>query len=194
MRPRANGSGPGDFVDAALENRIPGPRFSAVSPATTFPEPTDIELGFEEPWPGEDTFDSSARGVSGDGSVIAGDGGFATGQEAVRWTQSTGMEGLGFLPGATFLFSEALAVSEDGSTIVGRSESGSGTEAFRWTASGGMQGLGDLPGGAFFSHASAVSADGSIVVGAGFNAIGSEALLLLCLIATASKLLVKNRN
>jgi probable HAF family extracellular repeat protein len=111
---------------------------------------------------GSDTF--SGFGISADGSVVVGGGGSAG---AFRWTRTTGVVSLGYLPtgGAT---SGALGVSADGSVIVGYSGySDQGQQAFRWTQAGGMVGLGDLPGGAFVSYGQAVSADGSVVVGGG---------------------------
>jgi len=111
--------------------------------------------------------DSSARGISADGSVIVGMS-YALRRngeaEAYRWENGV-MSGLGDLPGWPF-HSEAFALSSDGSVIVGHSWSSRGEEAFRWE-NGVMRGLGDLPGGPFFSRAYAVSDDGSIVVGFG---------------------------
>jgi probable HAF family extracellular repeat protein len=119
------------------------------------------------------TLPSTARGISGDGSVLVGGSSqrttsppFTTLPEAFRWTSAGGMVGLGDLPGGASR-SQANAVSADGSVIVGRGTSDSGIEAFRWTSALGMVGLGDLPGGIFGSEALAVSADGSIVVGKG---------------------------
>jgi probable HAF family extracellular repeat protein len=112
---------------------------------------------------------SQASGVSADGSVVVGDSSGANGREAFRWTQATGMVGLGDLSGGEFR-STALGVSADGSIVVGESASANGgAEAFRWTQATGMVGLGDLPGGEFGSSASGVSADGSVVVGFGFS-------------------------
>jgi probable HAF family extracellular repeat protein len=113
---------------------------------------------------------STALAVSGNGSVIVGRNGYqeyagAPGKyQAFRWTASSGMVGLGYLPGGTN--SSAAGVSADGSVVVGTSGSASGTQAFRWTAGSGMVGLGYLPGGNF-SSATAVSGDGSVVVGNG---------------------------
>jgi len=124
--------------------------------------------------------DSSASGVSGDGSVIVGQGKSASGYEAFRWEDLNGNGvvdddekldnhpelGLGDLPGGGFS-SSASAVSVDGSVVVGSSQTGPqwyNTEAFIWE-NGTMVGLGDLPGGGFRSFASDVSADGSVVVG-----------------------------
>ena len=117
---------------------------------------------------------ADVRGVSADGSVAVG------GDEAKRWTASTGAVDLGDLPGGRFA-SFSNAVSKDGLVVVGRAssdESGSDPrfdEAFRWTTAG-MVGLGDLPGDPFDSIAHGVSGDGSVVVGEGRRvATGSEA-------------------
>jgi len=96
-------------------------------------------------------------------------------REAFRWTEATGMVGLGHLPGADFLFSRAHALSADGSAVVGVSASAEGTQAFRWTEAAGMVGLGDLAGGDFWSEALAVSADGCVVVGWSESGSGREA-------------------
>ena len=125
---------------------------------------------------------SVANDLSADGSVVVGMSGqhpFREAQhgEAFRWTQGSGMVGLGELPG--YSYSHASGVSADGSVIVGQSWSGarvfSGGEAFRWTQGSGMVGLGDLPGGSTNSHAYGVSADGSVVVGEASSAAGPEA-------------------
>ncbi|HET6567666.1 MAG TPA: T9SS type A sorting domain-containing protein [Rhodothermales bacterium] len=79
-------------------------------------------------------------------------------QQAFRWTQATGMVGLGFLPGDTS--SIAGAVSGDGSIIVGVS----GTRAFRWTQATGMVDISSSPDG--LSHPGGIlSADGRVIVG-----------------------------
>ena len=115
---------------------------------------------------------STASGVSADGTVIVG---FSTSstriQEAFR--QDNGLTtGLGVLPGGTGT-SRAIAVSADGSTVVGQSSSLSGNEAFVQRRGLPMTGLGDFPGGSFTSTANAVSGDGSVVVGTGAIAIGA---------------------
>lgn len=124
-------------------------------------------------------FLSVARGVSDDGSIVAGyasssASGFGS-FEAFRWTQAGGMVGLGDLAGGEFN-SQAYDVSANGSVVVGLSLSAPGTQAFRWTESEGMVGLGDLGEGAFHSAASSVSADGSVVAGRGNSASGFEAM------------------
>jgi probable HAF family extracellular repeat protein len=95
---------------------------------------------------------SRASAVSADGSVIVGTN---SSDEAFRWTEATGMVGLGGGPS-----SSASDISADGSVVVGTWND----EAFRWTATTGMVGLGYLPG-ASWSQASRVSADGLVIVG-----------------------------
>ena len=118
---------------------------------------------------------SEASGVSGDGSVVVGTSGSASGNEAFRWTEAGGMVGLGNLPGGSG--SGASGVSGDGSVVVGDGNSSSSPlEAFRWTEAGGMVGLGFLPGSVLtISKAIGVSADGSVVVGGGPSSSGTEA-------------------
>lgn len=125
-----------------------------------------------------------ARDVTPDGAVIVGrqDFGFlfnSTESQPFRWTESSGMVGLGYLPGPTETLGGAVAVSADGAVIAGYSSSANtfsfNTEAFLWTQAGGMIGLGDLPGGNFNSTAIDMSADGSIVVGNGTTgAVGNN--------------------
>jgi len=111
--------------------------------------------------------ESTATGVSADGSVVVGFGisNVAT-PEAFRWTAADGLEGLDDLDGGLDR-SEATGVSGDGSTVVGFSNSNVGTpEAFVWTAAADLlDGLGALGGSGPFSEALAISADGSTIVG-----------------------------
>ena len=125
------------------------------------------------------SFSSSATGVSADGSVVVGSSTrtpmWTT--EAFRWTQATGMVGLGDLPGGDF-GSHASEVSGDGSVVVGYGLSNTNfLKAFRWTQGTGMVELGDLPGGGFDNFASGVSFDGSVVVGGSNTDIGPQAFL-----------------
>jgi probable HAF family extracellular repeat protein len=70
---------------------------------------------------------SAATAVSADGAAVVGscpDG--ASCSEAWRWTQGTGIVGLGFLSGDAT--SKVLAVSDDGSVVAGASDD----KAARW--------------------------------------------------------------
>ncbi len=121
------------------------------------------------------TEQSFALDVSADGSIIVG---FASRDEmqgeyeinyheAFRWTNETGMIGLGDFPGGE-VYSFANAINDDGTVIVGSSWGENGTEAFRWTQQNGMVGLGMMSsalGLTPYSDAYAVSADGTIIVG-----------------------------
>ncbi len=123
-------------------------------------------LGFVEAWHSE----SRAYGLSADGSAVVGQ----SGDQAFRWTQDAGIEGLSDLPGGGFS-SKAYAVSTDGSVVVGvgRSETHY-YEAFVWSSGGGMQGLGSFGTPTGWSWARGVSADGSVIVGSGHNAFGDK--------------------
>jgi len=109
-----------------------------------------------------------AQGVSGDGEVVAGRAeagsiGLPAGM-AVRWTQATGMQGLGYTrPGHNY--SEAAAISRDSTTIVGHSKSAGNYDAFVWREGTGMQILSPLAGPAPASFAFGVNHDGSFIVG-----------------------------
>ena len=111
--------------------------------------------------------------VSGDGSVIVGNGFlFNFDGAAFYWTAADGLtlitEGS---PSSAF---DATDVSTNGVYVVGTRYDFVSREAYRWTKSGGVQLLGDLAGGANQSLANAVSADGSVVVGLGNNANGAD--------------------
>ncbi|MBL8896840.1 MAG: hypothetical protein JNM84_04400 [Planctomycetes bacterium] len=85
-------------------------------------------------------FGAEAYGISGDGTVVAGHSGSASGDwHAFRWTETGGMRDLGTLPGGTYSF--AFALSRDGSTVVGFGNTSSMELGYRWTARGGMQPL-----------------------------------------------------
>lgn len=114
-----------------------------------------------------------AYGLSGDGSVVVGQGRYTLGgKEAFRWENGV-MITLGDLQNGGAL-SEARGVSADGSIVVGFGYHPDGDEAFRWE-NGVMVGLGDLPGGRFHSQAYAISADGSVIVGVSVSDRGTEA-------------------
>jgi uncharacterized membrane protein len=132
----------------------------------------------------------SALGLSSDGSVVVGSGPRnATMTEAFRWTESGGMQELGFLTGQSG-YSQAQAVSADGSIVVGSSstfESNSGRVAFIWDAEHGMRPLnvvlaelGVDTDGWSLDIAMDISADGTRIVGSGKNPAGAtEAFLIV---------------
>jgi probable HAF family extracellular repeat protein len=192
--------------------------FATGTEAIRWTQSTGMEgLGF---LPGATFLFSEALAVSEDGSTIVGRSESGSGTEAFRWTASGGMQGLGDLPGGAF-FSHASAVSADGSIVVGAGFNAIGSEAMIWTAAEGMRELDgwlierglDLTGWTL-EYANGISADGTVIVGTGKNpegrdeawiaavtapavpalGVGAHALLLLGLIATAVRLLVKNRN
>ncbi len=105
--------------------------------------------------------------VSADGSTMVGS---IDGFEPFRWTEETGVVGLGAVGAAN-------DVSADGSVVVGWRDlplviilgappQPHGKEATIWTAEGDVIGLGDLDGGLELSSgAGGVSGDGWVVVG-----------------------------
>jgi probable HAF family extracellular repeat protein len=119
---------------------------------------------------------SEARAVSGDGSVVVGGSSSPLGiyAEAFRWTESEGMQGLGFGYGYA---SEARGVSEEGSVVVGSIWSDFGEEAFIWDVSHGMRRLQDVLTSEYnidltgwtLNCATGVSSDGMTIVGYGRN-------------------------
>jgi probable HAF family extracellular repeat protein len=104
-------------------------------------------------------FGSYAQAVSADGSVVVGTSPSAASgsnvdySEAFRWTQATGMVGLGIPTGATW--SSADAVSADGSVVF----IGSNSLSYRWTQATGMVELGRF-------GVNDASADGMVAAGA----------------------------
>jgi probable HAF family extracellular repeat protein len=124
--------------------------------------------------PPANTVFTTGNGISADGRVVVGSSvideldtpPFDTRAEAFYWTNDTGLNGIGYLPGGQN--SSAYDVSANGRVIVGSSDSLNGiSEAFYWTIETGMVGLGDLPGGEFYSGAAAVSDDGAVIAGTG---------------------------
>jgi probable HAF family extracellular repeat protein len=101
-----------------------------------------------------------ARGASGDGSVVVGNGDAG----AVTWTEGTGPLPLPDLPDSTGS-SAAYDISADGSVVVGRSYDSDGIpRAVRWIG-GEVFTLGLLPDGRITEMAHAVSEDGTVIVG-----------------------------
>ena len=72
---------------------------------------------------------SVANAVSDNGTIVVGESNSAIGREAFRWEKSTGITGLGHLPGHDS--SIGHDVSADGSVIVGESDS-TLSLSFRW--------------------------------------------------------------
>jgi uncharacterized membrane protein len=105
--------------------------------------------------------------ASNDGSIVVGRSSniMESAAQAIRWTSSTGMQGLGYTRPNSW-YSTATGISRNGNTVVGWSSGAVGTDAFIWTASGGLEILPQLPGTPLVdSTALAVNVDGSIVVG-----------------------------
>lgn len=136
--------------------------------------------------PGAGRF-SDAYAISGDGSTVVGwsngtsEGG--TGFQAFRWTEATGMVGLGDLPGGAGLFrSIAFGVSDDGSVIVGSANFNAEANAFLWSQAGGMVDLKGLLEGTYglnltgwqLTEAWDISPDGRTIVGRGTNPAGQD--------------------
>jgi len=84
--------------------------------------------------------------------------------QAFRWTESGGMQRLGFTrPG--HIYSDAVGVSRDGSIIAGNSRD-IDNEAFVWDAEIGMTTLPPLPGTPVgYTYAFGMNANGTVVVG-----------------------------
>lgn len=120
-------------------------------------------------------FESIARGVSSDGSVIVGDA-TDVGVFAFRWSAATGMVNLGAPPGG--YSSSAEDVSADGSVIVGDGGIAGTSVPTIWDQVHGMRnledvlvelGMGPAIEGWDLEEASAVSDDGTTVVGWGYH-------------------------
>lgn len=113
-------------------------------------------------------------GTYGDGYDTSADGSVVVGHisdQAIRWTQATGIVSLGQLPGSHPPSSLADAISADGSIITGYAWATTGRLAYRWTAATGMQSIGVLaPGrpGDEYSEGFGISADGTTIVGASY--------------------------
>lgn len=124
------------------------------------------------------SYGSSIPGVSADGSTVVGysQHGDLT-IEGFRWTEATGMTGIGWLPGEQVSF--ARQVSGDGAVVTGKAQDNGGTNAvaFHWTQASGMVSLGSLPGGSDNSEAWDISADGSTIVGEAYSTDGIQAFV-----------------
>jgi len=109
----------------------------------------------------------AAHGVSGDGSVIVGDGNSESDQEAVRW-EDVNLDGQSEVMSLDRNWPYpiwALDASADGSVVVGVSRSQPLDRAFRWTEATGIEYLPTLPAIYPYAWAYGVSADGRIIAG-----------------------------
>ena len=115
---------------------------------------------------GADAFFDGGRGVSDNGTFVAGASTVGADVRAFRWSAG-GMIDLGTLPGGSQ--ARATGISGDGSVVVGYGHTTGGIHAFRWVG-GVMADLGTF-GGAL-SVAFDVNRDGSVVVGTAMDAGG----------------------
>jgi probable HAF family extracellular repeat protein len=108
----------------------------------------------------------TAFDVSGDGSVVVGQGFDAMGAErGFRWSTDGSL--------VVFDALEARGVSGDGQVVVGRASLGVGADgAARWTSAGGVTSIRSLPGDLDIGYGRSASFDGSAVVGEGHAASG----------------------
>src|SRR5208337_1420220 len=113
---------------------------------------------------------SAASAVSEDGTVVVGWSVDSQGRPtAFRWTEKTGIQSLGLLPGGANSY--ATGASTNGSVIVGDGETTNCpdgeewcTAPFRWTKATGKVQIPILAGKGY-AYATGVSADGKTVVG-----------------------------
>ena len=113
--------------------------------------------------------------ISADGTTVVGAMYINNQQQAVRWTNGSSPQSMGFMLAGNS--SRATAVSANGSVIVGTGNRAPGgeTRGFRWTEATGMQGIGDIPEGGNYQYALGVSADGAVVTGYSSTTINGEA-------------------
>ncbi len=125
-------------------------------------------------------FLGGAEAVTADGSVIVGGDAGYHGKQAYRWTQETGGELLGKLPGGGALArASALGATDDGKVVVGFSGA-QFRDAFVWTPGSGMFDLQDylvrlgVKGlkGWRLDTALAISSDGTTIAGWGVRPAG----------------------
>lgn len=129
--------------------------------------------------------DATADGVSRDGQWVIGSVYEGVLARAYRWSDGTGEELLGNIPGLGSHESNASAISDDGSVIVGEARTGAFSgipwEAFIWTKTMGMMNLRtmledqhglDLAGWQLI-EAEDVSADGLAITGRAIDPNGT---------------------
>jgi len=172
-------SGDGSTVVGEVQGTVVGEDLQITDVAVRWTDTGEIiVLGAKPP--------SDARAVNEDGSVIVGsqgDGGINA-FEAYRWTEESGVVGLGHLEGG--FRSEALAVSEDGTRVVGVERvpvgniGDSEAIAFVWEPASGMRALKEVLESAHgldlegweLRRATGISADGETIAGTGTNPRG----------------------
>ncbi|QQE12789.1 hypothetical protein JD969_04815 [Planctomycetota bacterium] len=124
-----------------------------------------------------------ARGVSNDGTVVAGVSNSSKGYEAFRWVKGEGMVGLGDFEGGEYKSSAWTGVSGNGKVIVGQGTTEDGSVACIWDAEHGMRsikevliecGLGEKVKGWKLTSANGVNLDGRTIVGFGVNPKGGK--------------------
>ncbi|WP_053007488.1 autotransporter domain-containing protein [Pragia fontium] len=115
---------------------------------------------------------STVRAASYNGSVLVGDSTSKTRPQSYReafiWSESGGLQGLGFLDDDAQARSMATHVSDDGLVVAGISAHPNKlNEVFRWTKELGMQGLGFIEVGEAKPESllTDMSSDGSVLVG-----------------------------
>lgn len=105
-----------------------------------------------------------ANGVSADGSIVFGNGGFSP-TTAATWTSGGGWQSIGGLPGSTGCpdLSNPYAISDGGDVATGLGWDGCSAFAFRWHPVDGFE---QLPqDGPFSSRGNTVSGDGTHIGG-----------------------------
>lgn len=123
------------------------------------------------------TSDAVGSAVSHDGSIIYGMGLGPTGYDTFRWTEATGMVGLG-VTGPGFSAPLPLACTPDGGILVGNAV----FRAFVWTMGAGPESVQDLLenvygldlGGLQLVSVNAISDDGTVIAGYGEGPGGSR--------------------
>jgi hypothetical protein len=123
---------------------------------------------------------SSAAGLSNDGTTIVGSSSSGLGTEAFLWTAAGGMVPLGDLAGGAF-DSRAVDASGNGSVIVGLATAAAGPTAFIWDAVHGMRSLYDVLtelgaglAGWRLTEVTGISDDGRVLTGRGINPGGEQ--------------------
>ena len=111
------------------------------------------------------------------GHVVAGTTISPHGTQGFTWSATSGLNGLGDLPGGGF-GSTATDISADGRVVVGTVTSAASViEAARWTDTTGWVPLGSPFGATYGSQAEGVSSDGSIIVGMTNSPSGSQGFI-----------------